>query len=147
MNNYRTYINFRNRSNIKISRNDDDIYTREMALKKKKENKLEEKNAPPDANKDKSKSSIIKDISKENESQKENPRTQSKIIDSKNTKSDKITNPIINKNNLNPGKDSSLSKIINENEKVSSYKRSKANSQYLPSEIKGDIAIEKEKSK
>ena len=106
----------------------------------------EEKNAPPDANKDKSKSSIIKDISKENESQKENPRTQSKIIDSKNTKSDKITNPIINKNNLNPGKDSSLSKIINENEKVSSYKRSKANSQYLPSEIKGDIAIEKEKS-
>ena len=42
MNNYRTYINFRNRSNIKISRNDDDIYTREMALKKKKENKLEE---------------------------------------------------------------------------------------------------------
>ena len=43
----------------------------------------EEKNAPPDANKDKSKSSIIKDISKENESQKENPRTQSKIIDSK----------------------------------------------------------------
>ncbi len=45
----------------------------------------EEKNAPPDANKDKSKISIIKDISKENESQKENPRTQSKIIDSKNT--------------------------------------------------------------
>ena len=29
-------------SDIKISRNDDDIYTREMALKKKKENKLEE---------------------------------------------------------------------------------------------------------
>ena len=43
----------------------------------------EEKNAPPDANKDKSKSSIIKDISKENESQKENPRTQRKIIKKK----------------------------------------------------------------
>ena len=39
MNNYRTYIPH---NNIKISHNEDDLYTREMALKKKKELKLEE---------------------------------------------------------------------------------------------------------
>ena len=67
------------------------------------------------------------------------------MIDTRNTKSEKLTNPIINKNNLQPGKDSSLSKI-NENDKVSGFKRSAINSQQLPSEIKIDLNEEKEKS-
>ena len=101
--------------------------------------KLEEKkNANPE-NKDKSNNLVPRNIFKENESQKENPTSQNKIIETKNSKSDKMTNPIINKNNLQPGKDNKQL----ENEK-GSYK--KKNSQYLPSEIKADINIEKEKS-
>ena len=91
----------------------------------------EEKNVNTEVQ-DKSSKLITRDIFKENESR----ASQSKInIESKNSKSEKLTNPIINKNNLQPGKDSSVSKI-NENEKVSAFKRSNRNSQQLPSEIK-----------
>ena len=94
---------------------------------------------------EKSSKLITRDIFKENESRKEISASQSKIIiESKNSKSDKITNPIINKNNLQPGKDSSISKI-NENERISGYRRSNRNSQQLPSEIKL-IDINDEKS-
>ena len=98
----------------------------------------EEKNANPQ-NKDKSNKLVPRNIFKENESQKEIPASQNKIIETKNSKSDKLTNPIINKNNLQPGKDNKQS----ENEKAS-YK--KKTSQYLPSEVKADLNIEKEKS-
>ena len=94
---------------------------------------------------EKSSKLITRDIFKENESRKEISASQSKIIiESKNSKSDKLTNPIINKNNLQPGKDSSLSRI-NENERASGFRRSHRNSQQLPSEIKL-IDINDEKS-
>ena len=67
----------------------------------------EEKNVNTEVQ-DKSSKLITRDIFKENESR----ASQSKInIESKNSKSEKLTNPIINKNNLQPGKDSSLSRI------------------------------------
>ena len=114
-----------------------------------KEKKEEEKNATSENPEKSNKSLIQKDISKENESKKENQTSQSKNIDIRNTKSEKFTNPIININNLQPGKDSSLSKkAMLENEKTSNLvsKISNKNSQYLFSEIKADINVEKEKS-
>ena len=117
-----------------------------VGAKKKKE---EEKNATSENQEKSNKSLVQKDISKENESKKENQTSQSKNIDIRNTKSERFTNPIININNLQPGKDSSLSKkVFFENEKTSNLvsKISNRNSQYLFSEIKADINVEKEKS-
>ena len=114
-----------------------------------KAKKEEEKNATTENQEKSNKSLIQKDISKDNESKKENQASQSKNNDIKNTKSEKYTNPIININNLQPGKDSSLSKkAIYENEKASNLisKISNKNSQYLLSEIKADINVEKEKT-
>ena len=114
-----------------------------------KSKKEEEKNATSENQEKSNKSQIPKDISKEKESKKDNQASQSKTNDIKNTKSEKFTNPIININNLQPGKDSSLSKkLINENEKTSNYisKISNRNSQYLLSEIRADVNLEKEKS-
>ena len=114
------------------------------------EKKKEEEKNPTSENQEKSNKSLVqKDISKENESKKENQTSQSKNIDIRNTKSERFTNPIININNLQPGKDSSLSKkVFFENEKTSNLvsKISNRNSQYLFSEIKVDINVEKEKS-
>ena len=114
-----------------------------------KSKKEEEKNATSENQEKSNKSQIPKDISKEKESKKDNQASQSKTNDIKNTKSEKFTNPIININNLQPGNDSSLSKkLINENEKTSNYisKISNRNSQYLLSEIRADVNLEKEKS-
>ena len=114
-----------------------------------KAKKEEEKNATSENQEKSNKSQTPKDISKEKESKKDNQTSQSKTIDIKNTKSEKLTNPIININNLQPGKESSLSrKFINENEKTSNYisKISNKNSQYLQSEIRANINLEKEKS-
>ena len=117
-----------------------------VGTKKKVE---EEKNANND-NVDKSSKLVPRDIFKENESQKAVSASQSKILGTKITKSDKLTNPIININNLQPGKDSSISRkniqSVNEKDKTSNFKKSNRNSQQLPSEIKLDINYEKEKS-
>ena len=98
----------------------------------------EEKNANPE-NKEKSNKLVPRNIFKESESQKEIPSSQNKKTETKNSKSDKITNPIINKNNLQPGKDNKQS----EKENVSNKN---INSQNSPSEMKDDINIDKEKS-
>ena len=107
----------------------------------------EEKNANIDVLEQSSKNKLIKrDIFKENESKKDISASQSKIImDTKNTKSEKLINPIINKNNLQPGIDSSLS-LINQIDKTSGFKRSNMNSQQLPTDLKVDLNKEKEKS-
>ena len=107
----------------------------------------EEKNANTDVLEQSSKNKLItRDIFKENESKKDISASQSKIImDTKNTKSEKLINPIINKNNLQPGIDSSLS-LINQIDKISGFKRSNMNSQQLPTDLKVDLNKEKEKS-
>ena len=107
----------------------------------------EEKNANTDVLEQSSKNKLItRDIFKENESKKDISPSQSKIImDTKNTKSEKLINPIINKNNLKPGIDSSLS-LINQIDKTSGFKRSNMNSQQLPTDLKVDLNKEKEKS-
>ena len=107
----------------------------------------EEKNANTDVLEQSSKNKLItRDIFKENESKKDISASQSKIImDTKNTKSEKLINPIINKNNLQPGIDSSLS-LINQIDKTSGFKRSNMNSQQLPTDLKVDLNKEKEKS-
>ena len=120
-----------------------------VGAKKKVE---EEKNAEINAN-DKSKKLVPRDIFKESESQKDKQTFHSKIMDTKNTKSDKLTNPIINKNNLQPGLDSSISKqnLISQidNDKSSS-KKNNINSQILKNESKIETKEdkkEKEKDK
>ena len=107
----------------------------------------EEKNANTDVLEQSSKNKLItRDIFKENESKKDISASQSKIImDTKNTKSEKLINPIINKNNLQPGIDSSLS-LINQIDKTSGFKRSNMNNQQLPTDLKVDLNKEKEKS-
>ena len=107
----------------------------------------EEKNANTVVLEQSSKNKLItRDIFKENESKKDISASQNKIImDTKNTKSEKLINPIINKNNLQPGIDSSLS-LINQIDKTSGFKRSNMNSQQLPTDLKVDLNKEKEKS-
>ena len=99
---------------------------------------------------EKSNNLVPRDIFKENESQKADSVSPNKILNTKNEKSDKITNPIINKNNLQPGKDSSVSRLsfqnINERDKISNIKINKKTSQQVPSEIKIDLNLDKEKS-
>ena len=107
----------------------------------------EEKNAKTDILEKSSKTKLIsRDIFKENESKKEISASQSKIImETKNTKSEKLVNPIINKNNLQPGKDSSIS-MINQIDKTSGLKSIIRNSQQLPTDLKVDLNEEKEKN-
>ena len=107
----------------------------------------EEKNANNDILEKSSKTKLIsRDIFKENESKKEISASQSKIImETKNTKSERLVNPIINKNNLQPGKDSSIS-MINQIDKTSGLKSIIRNSQQLPTDLKVDLNEEKEKN-
>ena len=118
-----------------------------VGAKKKKE---EEKNEDINAN-DKTKKLVPRDIFQENESQKDKKTSQSKLL---NTKSDKLTNPIINKNNLQPGLDISLSRQNQisqiENDKMSLPKKNFMSSQILPNDVKletNDDKKDKDKDK
>ena len=118
-----------------------------VGAKKKKE---EEKNEDINAN-DKTKKLVPRDIFQENESQKDKKTSQSKLL---NTKSDKLTNPIINKNNLQPGLDISLSRQNQisqiENDKMSLPKKNFMSSQILPKDVKletNDDKKDKDKDK
>ena len=118
-----------------------------VGAKKKKE---EEKNEDINAN-DKTKKLVPRDIFQENESQKDKKTSQSKLL---NTKSDKLTNPIINKNNLQPGLDISLSRQNQisqiENDKMSLSKKNFMSNQILPNDVKletNDDKKDKDKDK
>ncbi len=118
-----------------------------VGAKKKKE---EEKNEDINAN-DKTKKLVPRDIFQENESQKDKKTSQSKLL---NTKSDKLTNPIINKNNLQPGLDISLSRQNQisqiENDKMSLPKKNFMSNQILPNDVKletNDDKKDKDKDK
>ena len=97
-----------------------------MGSSASKEKKSPEEESKKKEEEDKSKS---KEISKDNEKEKE--KSQSKRLDSKSNKEEKLTNPIINQNNLQPNKDNTISKVISTQQQNQNQIQNKNESQKI----------------
>ena len=97
-----------------------------MGSSASKEKKSPEEESKKKEEEDKSKS---KEISKDNEKEKE--KSQSKRLDTKSNKDEKLTNPIINQNNLQPNKDNTISKVISTQQQNQNQIQNKNESQKI----------------